>query len=188
MNIFFLNSLSFCPYDSQRIKLIPFFLSIFQCRMRWIWEKYEHLYRHNILICFFFACSIHRLDDHLIICHQYQKDQFGCDSCAKRYSTRPSLLRHRAIVHGETRKYPCENCSKVSYQFCIIFIIYIPIYIYISKYIYVHLCGIRRNIKYQDESSISLVLLRIKLLSYSSALIQNLLLLVYIYTCVLLCV
>lgn len=54
-----------------------------------------------------------RLDEHLIACHQYQKDLYRCDHCPKSYCYRPSLLRHRSIVHGELRKYPCENCRKV---------------------------------------------------------------------------
>ncbi|CRK91379.1 CLUMA_CG005052, isoform A [Clunio marinus] len=54
------------------------------------------------------------LDVHLVATHHYPKDAFRCEHCPKSYCYRPSLLRHRAIVHGEYRKYPCENCSKVS--------------------------------------------------------------------------
>ncbi|GAB0096363.1 transcription factor hamlet [Sergentomyia squamirostris] len=57
--------------------------------------------------------DIDQLDDHLIVSHHYPKDAFRCESCPKTYSYRPSLLRHRALVHGELRKYPCENCTKV---------------------------------------------------------------------------
>lgn len=57
---------------------------------------------------------IYRLDVHLVATHHYPKDAFRCEHCPKSYCYRPSLLRHRAIVHGEYRKYPCENCSKVS--------------------------------------------------------------------------
>ncbi|XP_059614431.1 transcription factor hamlet-like [Phlebotomus argentipes] len=57
--------------------------------------------------------DIDQLDEHLIISHHYPRDAFRCESCAKTYSYRPSLLRHRALVHGELRKYPCENCTKV---------------------------------------------------------------------------
>lgn len=63
---------------------------------------------------FHFTFCFHRLDEHLIACHQYQKDLYRCDICSKSYCYRPSLLRHRAIIHGELRKYPCENCTKVS--------------------------------------------------------------------------
>ncbi|XP_055681449.1 transcription factor hamlet-like isoform X2 [Lutzomyia longipalpis] len=57
--------------------------------------------------------DIDHLDEHLILSHHYPKDAFRCESCPKTYSYRPSLLRHRALVHGELRKYPCENCTKV---------------------------------------------------------------------------
>lgn len=56
------------------------------------------------------------MDVHLVATHHYPKDAFRCEHCPKSYCYRPSLLRHRAIVHGEYRKYPCENCSKVSLQ------------------------------------------------------------------------
>lgn len=55
-----------------------------------------------------------RLDDHLVAIHQYPKKTFTCDICHKTYSIKPSLLRHRALAHGEFRKFPCENCPKVS--------------------------------------------------------------------------
>lgn len=61
--------------------------------------------------------SICRLDEHLIVSHNYPKDAFTCELCPKSYSYKPSLLRHRAIVHGEHRKYPCENCTKVGFTF-----------------------------------------------------------------------
>ena len=64
----------------------------------------------------FFYNFICRLDVHLVATHHYPKDAFRCEHCPKSYCYRPSLLRHRAIVHGEYRKYPCENCSKVSVQ------------------------------------------------------------------------
>uniref|UniRef100_A0A182TT79 C2H2-type domain-containing protein n=1 Tax=Anopheles melas TaxID=34690 RepID=A0A182TT79_9DIPT len=52
------------------------------------------------------------LDDHLVISHHYPKDAYRCELCPRAYSYRPSLLRHRAIVHGELRRFPCENCPK----------------------------------------------------------------------------
>ncbi|KAF2902873.1 hypothetical protein ILUMI_03315 [Ignelater luminosus] len=57
--------------------------------------------------------DVDKLDEHLIIKHNYRKDEFRCDLCPKAYSHRPCLLRHRAVIHGETRKYHCENCTKV---------------------------------------------------------------------------
>ncbi|XP_053692643.1 transcription factor hamlet-like [Sabethes cyaneus] len=57
--------------------------------------------------------DIDQLDDHLVISHHYLKDAFRCELCPRAYCHRPSLLRHRAIVHGEIKRYPCENCPKV---------------------------------------------------------------------------
>ncbi|XP_070493651.1 transcription factor hamlet-like isoform X3 [Chironomus tepperi] len=56
--------------------------------------------------------DIDQLDVHLVATHHYPKDAYHCELCPKKYCYRPSLLRHRAIIHGEYRKYPCENCSK----------------------------------------------------------------------------
>lgn len=56
----------------------------------------------------------YRLDDHLIGAHHFRKDEYLCELCSKRFCYRPVLLKHRAIVHNEIRKYPCENCTKVS--------------------------------------------------------------------------
>uniref|UniRef100_A0A336LKQ1 CSON011437 protein n=1 Tax=Culicoides sonorensis TaxID=179676 RepID=A0A336LKQ1_CULSO len=69
--------------------------------------------------CRCFLCDrqyndIDSLDDHLITSHQYPKEKYPCELCSRAYSHRPSLIRHRAIAHGEVRKYPCENCKKVS--------------------------------------------------------------------------
>lgn len=62
-----------------------------------------------------FFCFTHcRLDAHLVATHHYPRDAFHCEVCPKKYCYRPILLRHRAVAHGEFRKYPCENCSKVS--------------------------------------------------------------------------
>ena len=63
---------------------------------------------------FYFFIFTYRLDVHLVATHHYPKDAYHCELCPKKYCYRPSLLRHRAIIHGEYRKYPCENCSKVS--------------------------------------------------------------------------
>ncbi|RZC34119.1 transcription factor hamlet-like, partial [Asbolus verrucosus] len=53
------------------------------------------------------------LDDHLVIKHNYRRDEYRCDLCPKAYSHRPCLIKHRAVVHGEHRKYHCENCPKI---------------------------------------------------------------------------
>lgn len=74
----------------------------------------------------FFFDIISRLDNHLILCHNYKKDEFRCEICSQGFSYRQSLLRHRVIQHGEIRKFPCENCSKVSTNDLSPFI-YIPI-------------------------------------------------------------
>ncbi|KAK9888053.1 hypothetical protein WA026_000330 [Henosepilachna vigintioctopunctata] len=57
--------------------------------------------------------DVDKLDDHLIVKHNYRKEEYKCDYCPKAYSYRPCLIKHRAIVHGEHRKYHCENCTKV---------------------------------------------------------------------------
>ncbi|XP_043577873.1 histone-lysine N-methyltransferase MECOM-like isoform X6 [Bombus pyrosoma] len=56
--------------------------------------------------------DIELLDTHLITCHRYPAEQHRCDSCPRAYAWRPLLVRHRAIVHGDLRNYPCENCPK----------------------------------------------------------------------------
>ncbi|KAJ8959672.1 hypothetical protein NQ318_021862 [Aromia moschata] len=53
------------------------------------------------------------MDDHLICKHNYRRDEFRCDYCPKAYSYRPCLIKHRAVQHGEHKKYHCENCPKV---------------------------------------------------------------------------
>ncbi|XP_063697464.1 MDS1 and EVI1 complex locus protein EVI1-A [Culicoides brevitarsis] len=69
--------------------------------------------------CRCFLCDrqfsdIDSLDDHLVTSHQYPRDKYPCELCSRAYSYRPSLIRHRAVSHGEVRKYPCENCKKVA--------------------------------------------------------------------------
>ncbi|XP_011506050.1 PREDICTED: LOW QUALITY PROTEIN: PR domain zinc finger protein 16-like [Ceratosolen solmsi marchali] len=56
--------------------------------------------------------DIEVLNNHLVICHRYPAREHCCSSCPSGYAWRPLLVRHRAIVHGDIRKYPCENCSK----------------------------------------------------------------------------
>ncbi|XP_064213427.1 transcription factor hamlet isoform X3 [Tribolium castaneum] len=58
--------------------------------------------------------DVDKLDDHLIVKHNYRKDEYRCDLCPKAYSHRPCLIKHRSVSHGEHRKYHCENCPKVS--------------------------------------------------------------------------
>ncbi|GJQ86124.1 hypothetical protein Trydic_g15278 [Trypoxylus dichotomus] len=53
------------------------------------------------------------LDEHLIAKHNYRRDEHSCDLCPKTYSYRPSLIKHKAIQHGEHKKYHCENCTKL---------------------------------------------------------------------------
>lgn len=61
-----------------------------------------------------FSLSHFRLDCHLVTCHRYPSDQHRCDSCSRGFAWRPLLVRHRALIHGDLRKYPCENCPKVT--------------------------------------------------------------------------
>ncbi|XP_074032184.1 transcription factor hamlet isoform X2 [Leptinotarsa decemlineata] len=56
--------------------------------------------------------DIDKLDEHLIAKHNYRRDEYQCEYCPKAYSHRPCLIKHRAIKHGETKKYHCENCPK----------------------------------------------------------------------------
>lgn len=74
--------------------------------------KSQLFFKINYL--YYFFIFTYRLDVHLVATHHYPKDAYHCELCPKKYCYRPSLLRHRAIIHGEYRKYPCENCSKVS--------------------------------------------------------------------------
>ncbi|XP_053959196.1 transcription factor hamlet [Anastrepha ludens] len=53
------------------------------------------------------------LDHHLVAKHSFRKDDFACELCSKPFCHRPLLLKHRALVHNDIRKYPCENCTKV---------------------------------------------------------------------------
>ncbi|XP_055306423.1 transcription factor hamlet-like isoform X2 [Sitodiplosis mosellana] len=57
--------------------------------------------------------DLEQLDSHLILCHNFKKDNYRCEHCSQGFSHRPSLLRHKALQHGEVRRFPCENCSKV---------------------------------------------------------------------------
>ncbi|KAH0811483.1 hypothetical protein GEV33_011308 [Tenebrio molitor] len=57
--------------------------------------------------------DVDKLDDHLIVKHNYRRDEYRCDLCPKAYSHRPCLIKHRAVIHGEHRKYHCENCPKI---------------------------------------------------------------------------
>ncbi|XP_063931759.1 transcription factor hamlet-like isoform X5 [Zophobas morio] len=60
--------------------------------------------------------DVDKLDDHLVVKHNYRRDEYPCDLCPKAYSHRPCLIKHRSVVHGEHRKYHCENCPKVRSQ------------------------------------------------------------------------
>ncbi|XP_051155278.1 histone-lysine N-methyltransferase PRDM16-like isoform X2 [Leptopilina boulardi] len=53
------------------------------------------------------------LDNHLVTCHRYPSEQHRCENCPSGYTWRPLLVRHRSIVHGDLRKYLCENCPKI---------------------------------------------------------------------------
>lgn len=97
---------------------LPSHLSSFMRRSRSLHQSSQrHIRQMNSTsynFIYFSSCIIFRLDVHLVATHHYPKDSFHCEHCSKSYCYRPSLLRHRAVVHGEYRKYPCENCSKVS--------------------------------------------------------------------------
>ncbi|XP_043276256.1 transcription factor hamlet-like isoform X2 [Venturia canescens] len=57
--------------------------------------------------------DIELLDNHLVTSHRYPSNQHRCETCPSGYSWRPLLVRHRAVKHGDLRKYSCENCPKV---------------------------------------------------------------------------
>ncbi|XP_030758572.1 histone-lysine N-methyltransferase PRDM16-like isoform X2 [Sitophilus oryzae] len=57
--------------------------------------------------------DVEKLDEHLILKHNYRRNEYRCDLCPKAYSFKPCLIKHRAQIHGETKKYHCENCPKV---------------------------------------------------------------------------
>uniref|UniRef100_A0A182Y3K3 C2H2-type domain-containing protein n=1 Tax=Anopheles stephensi TaxID=30069 RepID=A0A182Y3K3_ANOST len=76
-------------------------------------DEDEHGIDARCVVCDRQCHDIDQLDDHLVISHHYPKDAYRCELCPRAYSYRPSLLRHRAIVHGELRRFPCENCPKV---------------------------------------------------------------------------
>jgi uncharacterized Zn-finger protein len=59
------------------------------------------------------GCLLHRLDDHMVESHSYTRNQYQCEHCTKGFAWRPNLLRHKTD-HGEFRRFPCENCDKVS--------------------------------------------------------------------------
>nr|XP_040235580.2 histone-lysine N-methyltransferase PRDM16 isoform X2 [Anopheles coluzzii] len=75
-------------------------------------DEDEHGIDARCVVCDRQCHDIDQLDDHLVISHHYPKDAYRCELCPRAYSYRPSLLRHRAIVHGELRRFPCENCPK----------------------------------------------------------------------------
>ena len=52
------------------------------------------------------------MDDHLITAHGYAAGQFRCEYCPRAFSWRPNLIQHKTL-HGEFKRYPCENCSRV---------------------------------------------------------------------------
>ncbi|XP_073820848.1 hamlet isoform X2 [Musca autumnalis] len=73
----------------------------------------EHGFDIRCEVCDKTFGDIDRLDEHLVVAHHFRKDEFLCELCSKRFCHRPVLLKHRALVHNEIRKYPCENCTKV---------------------------------------------------------------------------
>ena len=44
--------------------------------------------------------------------HGYAAGQFRCEYCPRAFAWRPNLIQHKT-VHGEFKRYPCENCSRV---------------------------------------------------------------------------
>ncbi|PSN58355.1 hypothetical protein C0J52_12993 [Blattella germanica] len=67
----------------------------------------------NQITCDPRATAASRLDEHLVTNHRYPADQHKCDLCPRAFCWKPGLQRHRAISHGEVKKYTCENCGKV---------------------------------------------------------------------------
>ncbi|XP_063889664.1 histone-lysine N-methyltransferase PRDM16-like isoform X4 [Scylla paramamosain] len=53
-----------------------------------------------------------RLDEHLVTAHGYAAGQYRCDYCPRAFAWRPNLIQHKTL-HGEYKRYPCENCPRV---------------------------------------------------------------------------
>ncbi|KAI4473477.1 hypothetical protein M0804_015323 [Polistes exclamans] len=68
----------------------------------------KHTTHSNTYLCVY-VCI---LDEHLVTCHRYPAKQHQCSDCPRGYAWRGLLVRHRAIVHGDRRNYPCENCPR----------------------------------------------------------------------------
>ena len=44
--------------------------------------------------------------------HGYTPGQYICEYCSQSFCWRPNLIKHKTI-HGEYKRYPCENCPRV---------------------------------------------------------------------------
>ncbi|XP_064091019.1 histone-lysine N-methyltransferase PRDM16-like isoform X1 [Macrobrachium nipponense] len=72
----------------------------------------DDLSRHQCLQCDKNFNDYDELDDHLVTAHGYTAGQFRCEYCPRAFAWRPNLFQHKTI-HGEYKRYPCENCPRV---------------------------------------------------------------------------
>ncbi|XP_050696308.1 histone-lysine N-methyltransferase PRDM16-like isoform X2 [Eriocheir sinensis] len=72
----------------------------------------DDIARHRCLNCDKNFGDYDELDDHLVTAHGYAAGQYRCDYCQRAFAWRPNLIQHKTI-HGEFKRYPCENCPRV---------------------------------------------------------------------------
>ncbi|XP_071526802.1 transcription factor hamlet-like isoform X2 [Panulirus ornatus] len=75
-------------------------------------DEDDELGRYRCLQCDKNFPDYDELDDHLITAHGYASGQYRCDYCPRAFAWRPNLIQHKTI-HGEFKRYPCENCPRV---------------------------------------------------------------------------
>ncbi|KAK7077758.1 hypothetical protein SK128_003757 [Halocaridina rubra] len=75
-------------------------------------DENDELARHQCLQCDKNFGDYDELDDHLITAHGFTAGQFRCEYCHRAFAWRPNLFQHKT-VHGEYKRYPCENCPRV---------------------------------------------------------------------------
>ncbi|XP_042219347.1 histone-lysine N-methyltransferase PRDM16-like [Homarus americanus] len=75
-------------------------------------DEDDELSRFRCLQCDKNFTDYDELDDHLVTAHGYAAGQYRCDYCPRAFAWRPNLIQHKT-VHGEFKRYPCENCPRV---------------------------------------------------------------------------
>ncbi|XP_069184349.1 transcription factor hamlet isoform X1 [Procambarus clarkii] len=75
-------------------------------------DEDDDLARFRCLQCDKNFTDYDELDDHLVTAHGFAAGQYRCDYCPRAFAWRPNLIQHKT-VHGEYKRYPCENCPRV---------------------------------------------------------------------------